>query len=305
MKKTILMIILSFVYQNTSACDVCGSSLGGNYLGILPQFGKNFVGMRWSQSHFSASMNHNSQYLGPEYSNDTYNKVEVWGRFYINKNIQVFAFIPYSFNQMDGTHQKLNMNGLSDVTLSANYLLINNGENLSKKTKHFLSGGLGIKLPTGKYNFEDQGELVNPTFQLGSGSFDFSLSTIYTIRYNKMGSNFETGYKLNTYNKNDYRFGNQFYVSNQFFYWQNLKSLTLLPNAGLYFEHGSHHQDGLVTQTNSGGNALLLNTGLEVYVRNFSVGFSFKKPIVQNYNSDSISKIEASNRFMTSLTFNF
>jgi len=306
MKKLILIISIIFVIQFQSfSCDVCGCSLGGNYFGILPQFGKNFVGMRWSQASFHASMNHNSNYLSPEYSDDTFNKLEIWGRFYINKKIQVFAFIPYSFNQMEGTHQSVRSNGLSDITLSSNYLIINNGEDASKKIKHSLSVGLGLKLPTGKYNFEDQGELVNPNFQMGTGSTDISFSSIYTVRYNKVGSNLETGYKVNSANKNDYRFGNQFYVANHFFYWQQVKSIAVLPNAGLYFENGQKHKDGKVIQNNTGGHSLLLSTGIEAYVKSFTIGFNFKLPLVQNYNTDDISEISAAHRITASFSFNF
>ncbi|HRG08837.1 MAG TPA: hypothetical protein PLJ08_09690, partial [Cyclobacteriaceae bacterium] len=233
---TSLILLLLLASTNTHACDVCGCSLGGNYFGILPQFNKNFVGLRWSQAKFYAHMNHDSQYLGEEYSNDTYTKVELWGRFYINKRVQLFAFVPYSFNNMNGTEQKIKTHGLGDVTLLSNIMLLNTGESKTSKFKHTLMAGGGIKLPTGKNNLEDGGLLVNPNFQLGTGSVDFLLSTVYTIRYQKVGFNTEAGYKINTRNNNDYLFGNQFNLSGQFFYWQNVKAFSFLPNAGLHYE---------------------------------------------------------------------
>jgi len=306
MKKIFATItLLLFLQQINFACDACGCSLGGNYYGILPQFGKNFVGLRWSQAKFYAYMDHQSEYLEPEHSNDTYNKLEVWGRFYVNKKLQVFAFIPYSFNHMDGTHQTIHSNGLSDITLSVNYLVVNTGEEWSKKIKHTWSIGTGIKIPTGKYTLEDKGKLVNSNFQLGTGSTDFLFSSIYTVRYQKLGSNIETGYKLNTANKNDYKFGNQFYAAYQFFYWQRVKSVVLLPNAGLFFEQAQRHKEENTFKTNTGGYALLATAGLEIYIGNFTIGANYKHPLVQHFNSDNITEIKSKDRLTTSVTFNF
>jgi hypothetical protein len=302
---TSLMFLLLLASINTHACDVCGCSLGGNYFGILPQFNKNFVGLRWSQAKFYAHMNHDSQYLGEEYSNDTYNKVELWGRFYVNKRIQVFAFVPYSFNNMNGTEQKIKTHGLGDVTLLSNIMLFNTGEDKTTKWKHTLMAGGGIKLPTGKNDLEDGGLLVNPNFQLGTGSVDFLLSTVYTIRYQKVGFNTEAGYKINTRNNNDYLFGNQFNLSGQFFFWQNVKAFSFLPNVGLHYEAAQKHKAANIEQLNTGGSALLFTTGMETYFKSFSLGVNYKHPLTQNYNSDAISTIESRQRWILSVTYNF
>ena len=300
MKEILLILFIAgmmVVRYDAAACDVCGCSLGGGYYGILPQFNKNFVGLRWSQAKFYAYMNHRSEYLQEEHSNDTYNKVELWGRFYIGKRLQIFAFVPYSYNTMRGTEQNVTASGLADITLSANYLLINTGDS-TRMFKHTLSAGAGIKLPTGENNLTDHGELVHPNFQMGTGSTDFLLSAIYTVRYGKLGSNVETGYKINTANADEYRFGNQFHASYQFFYWQNVKSITLLPNAGLYYEQADNHKDGRAIQTNTGGSALLVSAGMETYVSRFTIGFNYKHPLTQKYNSDNIADIQGKDRYV-------
>ncbi|MEO0333200.1 MAG: hypothetical protein AAF223_16195, partial [Bacteroidota bacterium] len=67
-----LFILIITTVSSSHACDVCGCSLGSNYFGILPQFDKHFVGVRWHHSSFFAQMNHNSELLEREYSNDSY-----------------------------------------------------------------------------------------------------------------------------------------------------------------------------------------------------------------------------------------
>lgn len=306
MKKIYILLSLILLYSlPTHACDVCGCSLGGNYFGILPQFNKNFIGLRWSQAKFYAYMNHQSEYLSPEYSNDTYNKVELWGRFYVTKKFQIFAFIPYAYNDMNGSHQNITNRGLSDITVLANYLLLNTGESETSKWKHTLVAGGGLKLPTGSSDLAYNGSIVNRNFQLGTGSVDFLANAMYTLRYQKAGFNAETGYKLNTSNKDDYHFGNQFHASGQFFYWQNVKSFSFLSNAGIYYEQSDKHKDGEALQSNTGGYALLATAGLETYIKKFSIGINYKHPIKQNFNSDAIADIEAKDRWSMSVTYNF
>ncbi|UII25704.1 transporter [Fulvivirga maritima] len=242
---------------------------------------------------------------GEEYSHDTYSQVELWGRFYLTERLQVFAFVPYGYNDMDGTEQVVSNSGLGDISVMANYMLVNTGDDDGKTFKHTLMVGGGVKLPTGDSDMKDRGELVNPNFQLGTGSTDFMVNSIYTIRYQKIGLNAETGYKINTRNSDDYLFGNQFHASAQFFYWQNIGDFSFLPNVGTYFESAESHEEGKIKNENTGGNALLLSTGLETYYKKFTVGFNYKHPLSQDFNSDDIASIESKSRMMVSLTYNF
>lgn len=305
MKKILILIItLAAAFTSSHACDVCGCSLGGSYYGILPQFGKNFIGLRWSQAKFYAHMNHGAV-LGEEHSNDTYRKMELWGRYYINDRIQLFAFVPYSYNSMNGTEQKIKTHGLGDVSILANYLILNTGENKTRKFKHTLMAGAGIKVPTGRYDLEDNGLIVNRNFQLGTGSVDFIVSAVYTIRYQKVGLNSEAGYKINTRNNHEYLFGNQFHASTRFFYWQNIGAVSVLPNVGAYYEQAAQHRDNEIIQANTGGNAVLLSAGLEIYYRMVSVGFTYQDPVRQKFNSDDVAEITSRDRLSVSLTFSF
>jgi len=305
MKKYVLSALLISVTLPSLACDACGCSLGGNYFGILPQFNKNFVGLRWSQARFHASMNHDSDLLLPESSNDTYHKLELWGRFYITPKIQLFAFVPYSYNSMDGTEQTVSTRGVGDITISSNYLIFNTGEDRIRRFKHTLIAGAGVKLPTGDFKLEDNGALVNPNFQLGTGSVDFLFTSVYTLRFQKLGLNTESGYKINTRNNNDYLFGNQFHASSQVFFWQNAGAFSFLPNAGMYYEYGRTHRDGNIIQANTGGYSWIATAGLETYFRNLTLGFSYRHPLQQKYNSDTIAEITAKDRWSVAFTFNF
>lgn len=304
-KLYITFIMLTLTVTASLGCDVCGCSLGSNYFGILPQFDKHFVGVRWHYSSFFARMNHSSEYLENEYSNDTYQTFELWGRFYLTDRIQLFASIPYSYNRMDGSHQRVAASGLGDISVLANYALVNTGEDVGNPWRHTWLIGGGVKLPTGDFRQQDQGLLVNPNFQLGTGSTDFVLNTIYTVRFNNVGLNMGATQQLNTENPEGYRFGSQRNISGQFFYWRQMKALSLLPNIGLYYETGSMHKDNGIRQVNTGGEVWLAQAGLDVYYRNASIGFTYKQPVAQHMNSDEIADIESKERMVFSLIYNF
>ncbi|MBL0740677.1 hypothetical protein JI741_05580 [Chryseolinea sp. Jin1] len=299
-----VLILLSLAASCPArACDVCGCSLGGNYFGILPLYNKNFVGLRWSQAKFHSYIAP-TQYLSAQQSNDTYAKVELWGRYYLTKRIQLFAFVPYAYNNMNGTDQAVSASGLGDISIMANYVVVNTGESKSD-FKHTLIAGGGVKLPTGKFDLEDKGKIINRNFQLGTGSVDFNVNAVYTLRYKKTGINVETGYKINTRNSHEYLFGNQYRASAQLFYWQTAGAFSFLPHAGMNYEQAAMHKDGDIIQVNTGGSAWLGSGGVDIYINRFTLGVNYQKPVSQHYNSDATADITSKARWTTSLTFNF
>lgn len=297
------ILICNLVTTKSIACDVCGCSLGGNYFGILPLYNKNFVGLRWSQATFHSYIAP-TQNLPAQHSHDTYRKMELWGRYYVTKRIQLFAFVPYASNEMDGTDQKVSAQGLGDINLMANYVLLNTGEERSD-FKHTLIAGGGFKLPTGKFSLTDKGKIINRNFQMGTGSVDFNLNAVYTVRFKKTGINIETGYKINTRNNVDYLFGNQYRASAQLFFWQRIGPVSILPHAGMNYEQAAMHKDGNIIQVNTGGTALLASGGMDIYVSRFTAGLNYQEPVLQHYNSDETADIKSKARWTASLTFNF
>jgi len=304
MKKIIVLsILLVAVIQHGVACDICGCSLGGNYFGILPLYNKNFIGLRWSQAKFHSYMAP-TQNMSSQHSNDTYNKMEVWGRFYVAKRVQVFAFIPYVYNDMNGSDQNVSAHGLGDINVMTNFVVVNTSDNKSD-FKHMLIGGGGMKLPTGKFSMTDKGKIINRNFQVGTGSLDFNLNVVYTLRYKKTGINVESGYKINTRNRDEYLFGNQYRASAQLFFWHKAGLFSFLPHGGINYEQAARHRNGEIIQVNTGGSAWLGSGGIDVYIGRVTVGVNYQKPISQHYNSDESADITSKARWTSSVTFNF
>lgn len=299
MKKIFLTVIaLLSINISSQACDK-GCTMGGSYMGILPQFHKNFVGLRYSTRSYTTTATH-GQHV--QVTDEHFATAELWGRFVPVRNVQIFAFVPYMFNEQTGGHHAIKSSGLGDVTLMANYSLLNTGDNPGLNLKHTLQVGGGIKLATGAYRKQEHGEQLAPNMQPGTGSTDYLANGIYTIRYKQLGLSNDLTYRFNTENSKGYRFGNRVSASSNLFYWQNVKGISLLPSAGVYYEHAKGDQIEGAPNLQKGGDSFFTNLGLSVYVKNIAVGGTLQLPVS---STEAHHHTEGNRRSMVSLTYMF
>ncbi|GHA57019.1 transporter family protein [Pontibacter akesuensis] len=291
MKKLfILALAFAGISFTSQACDG-GCTMGGSYLGILPQVHKNLFGVRYLNSSYTITSTYTHLHDGVpethhEQTDNIFRTAELWGRYTPIRGMQVFAFVPYRFNEHvmpDMTHRS---SGLGDVTLLANYAVINTGDSLNYTLKHTLRVGGGIKLPTGSFSSgHDHGPV---SMQPGTGSTDYIVTGIYTIRFDKLGLNSDVTYNRNNKNSAGYQFGNCLSASSNLFYWQNMGSeVTLLPSAGLYYEKAEADKVSGEVNAQTGDESMYGNLGLSVYLQNFSVSAMLQKNISTTTNRDT------------------
>jgi hypothetical protein len=291
MKKVFLLFYLLLVVATAPACDICGCGVGSYYFGVMPQFNKNFAGLRYRSMSFESHLN--SRILRTQ---EYFHTMELWTRFYASPKLQLMAFVPYSFNtQSDVNQVSKRLQGLNDVAVMANYNVLNlylKNDTLVRKFKHNLWLGGGLKLPTGAYNFEEQdaGQVANANFQLGSGSLDFLLTAFYNVRYLNWGFNQDISYKINTSNSKDYRFGNRISGNSNVFYIQQIqKNLALMPYTGLYYEHSGQDFRSKEQIRETGGYFTAANVGLDVYIaQRVTVGANYQIPLSQNLGNGEL-----------------
>jgi len=269
---------------NAAVSCTCGSFAGGSYYGIMPQYHKNVAGLRWFHRSFESVPIDESERT----SSEIFNTVEAWGRFYPVKRIQLLAFIPFNFNATDDG-SKQSVSGFGDISLSANYTVVNTSDSCERKWRHLLLAGAGIKLPAGRYKVKDDNGDINPYLQPGTGSVDFTFYSVYSIRFKKFGMQADAEYRSNTKNKQGYKFGNTFTGSAKLFYWQAAGKLIFLPNAGISFLSAMKDDEFGFELSNTGGNELLATFGLDVYFRRFMTGFTYKHPAYQNLAEGTVS----------------
>ncbi len=230
------ILIASLCFQQTAtACDACGCSSAGNYIGMLPAYSTSFVGLRYSFQQFSGTGTHGDELINSH--SEVFHRTELWGRFYPHKRVQTLISVPYQNHALTEAGITENLSGLGDIKAFVHYAVINK-MNPESDWKHTLLLGAGVKLANGKYmqrNATKQRFL--PQFQIGSGSTDLTINGVYSIQYKNTGANLESGLWLKQANELDYHFGNQLYVNTTFYWRKPIGGTTLLPSVNYTFEH--------------------------------------------------------------------
>jgi len=295
MKYTISCVLLIVCMTTaTDACDVCGASASGQGLGLLPQMNRHFAGIQYQYVELHSRHVPLSELKPVIYSDEYYRTAQLWGRYCIADRLQLFAFVPYRFNS--STHQGgSSVNGIGDISILANYVLVQNSDS-DGIIQHRLLGGVGIKLPTGKYaGISDLDKLGLPNMQPGSGSFDIPFNANYTLQYRNIGLNVDIGYVVTTPGSDQHKYGNRLNAQLNGFYRISYRRMVLLPIAGLRTEHSGHDYDNYAKRwqnLQSGGYILSYSAGLQLYFQQLGLQFQYSKPMKQYYSNGNINALQ-------------
>jgi len=142
-----------------------------------------------------------------------------------------------------------------------------------------------VKLPTGKFVIDasDPDVAAVANTQVGSGTTDLLLNGMYNISINKLGINTTVNYKINSANKEEYKFGNKLTAGSFAYYVFPLKSVIISPNVGLLYEHTEHSELSSNKVDLTGGKILQGSVGTEISFKRIAVGLSVQLPVAQNF----------------------
>ncbi len=313
MKKYIVLLLFVFQYTNTTAtthppkpnpfkkyytvfddCDGCGSG-GGGSMGFASMLNSNFVGLRYFNQQYKSS---DGLYSNSLWYNESFNTIQVWARIPVYKNIQVSALIPYHFHQRETPTGNQKITGIGDITVIAMYRFYQTKKD-STFFRHTVQAGVGVKAPTGKFDQANAGT-INPSFQVGTGSWDYLLATEYIIKRKQFGLNTMLNYVIKTENDKKYRFGNQFNYAGTFFYLFEKKDFSLAPQIGFAGEVYESNYQYTELVRNTSGDVIFSKIGLELGQNKFSFGANLMLPINQNLAGN---RVEAKYRWSLNLNY--
>ncbi len=297
MQRIITLCVLMVYTINMYACNICGCSAMSGTPGILPKFQSHFIGIRQSIRYVEAT--HPVSLLTPveQKSKEQYLSTEIWGRWYPHKRIQVFGFVPFNQFTKTESNSTTQLNGLGDVSLLINYLIIQTPDTTSKSFRQVWMAGSGIKLNTGKYQIGE-----SPGFQLGSGTNDLQLYTSHTARYGNAGVLNELQYRITGTNPDYYKFGNKFNWSTKLFYWKKLGRTSILPSIGVFYEKGKYDIWRSIRQAKTGSQLTMSGVGIDIYFKNLAITGNCYLPIHQYINAGLVKE---QSRIQINLIYNF
>ncbi len=286
MQKIVCIAFLMLCTYHSKSCDVCACAASGSQLGILPQFSRHFMGVKYQYSSYD-SKPHNAV-ESSTLTRETFHTTQLWTRIVAHRRIHFFAFLPYKVNIRNTENATVKVNGIGDAMLLTNVILFNTDQNSTQKLKQALQVGGGLKLPTGKSDKIINGLMLHSNMQTGTGSFDIPLNLIYTLRYQSFGGNAEINFTKNGINKQHFQFGNRTTASMRFFAWKEIKKISLLPNLGATYENSSMDKQQSHIQAFTGGSNLQGNIGLDIYYSKFGLNLLFQAPLYQKMGDGNI-----------------
>lgn len=276
-------------------CDACGCSASGGGMGFSSMIDRNFVGVRYFNQSYSSreGIFNNSPWV-----DEHFNTVQVWARIPVFKNFQVSALVPYHFHNRELSTGSQTIEGLGDITILGMYTVYQTQTDTTA-FRHTVQAGAGIKAPTGKYDSANNGS-VNPSFQVGTGSWDYLLAAEYVITRKQWGGNAMANYVLKTENDKNYLFGNQFNYAGTLFYVWEKDRITLVPQAGVAGEVYAANEHYGEEVPNTAGEILFGKLGVEAGLGKFSLGLNAMLPISQHLTGG---KVEANYRWSVNLNY--
>lgn len=276
-------------------CDACGCSASGGSMGFSSMLNSNFVGVRYFYQRYRSN---DKLYTDSPWHEENFNTVQLWARIPVFKNVQVSVLAPFHFNNRATTSGKESISGMGDVTVMGMYKIYQTHKD-STFLVHTLQLGAGIKMPVGKFDSANNGS-VNPSFQLGTGSWDYLLVSEYAVKRKNFGLNTMLNYIIKTENEKQYRFGNQFNYAGTLFYVWSKEKYSMAPQLGLAGEvYANNYQYGEKVR-NTAGDILFGKFGLEFGKDKLSVGANTMLPINQNLTGG---RVEASYRWSVNLNY--
>ncbi len=291
----VAVLSILFFPKSSNGCDACGCSSGGNFVGLLPQFNKKFVGLRLKNNlfkvnpeNFTGLGSHDDDHHHQLPHQNNYTTTELWARFYPAKRLQLMMFVPFSVNTKTEDGQTEQIKGIGDMSALLSVVVFNTTDSLEDNFRHALLLGAGVKLPTGKYQQRDDQKVAYvPNFQVGTGAYSLLMNVIYTARLGKFGFNSNLSYSGNGTAETDYHFGNTFNTAQTIFYWIKTKHISLIPNAGIFYENAKVDTQYDSPQPYTGGRNTYGTFGSEFYFGRFALGGNYQLPINKQHNNEA------------------
>ena len=333
LKRILVVVALMFIYNISFACDLCTIYLGinpndyQNSIGIQYRYrafekdynNPTFNGFASKQrikgmpqdKHGGAGLPTTKEsYLYAE----EFNSYDITLNVYLHPKWQLNISTYFADNYIMQDDSIIgNVGGIGDVNLLIKYQLINSQNNCDTIPKnkfiHRLTFGAGISLPTGNYNKEYVTGMetefkpnvivgtpimeLDPHMQAGTGSFGYLVLMEYLVKVNSFGINFNTSYKINTTNKNDFKFANRFNSNVALFsLFKISKKINLMPQMGMAYEQSKRDTYQHEPYMDSGGEVLFANAGINIFYDKLRFGLTYYHPVYQGlYDDQPLNKL--------------
>jgi hypothetical protein len=270
--------LLLLVSNKTLACDVCSTTSNSGGIGWLTQ--RNQVGLFYLGQNFRT---YDGFYSNAKKVKENYNTLLLSGSYFPIEWLGIQAQIPVHFHQRTYVDkEKLNTKGFGDPTLIVSVNKTWERNSLTLKGQAFVGSKFSL------VDYQTYSEyVVNPSFQRGSGGFDYLLGGQLNVLQKKNLYLFKTAFTLKTENDIEFKFGNQWQTEIGYLRkWNNTK----LPSIGISLEHlyFNKNQTAGYIDHNTGGFLFTANILAKYEYKKYNFLLNYKQPLKQNLNKNRL-----------------
>lgn len=316
MKKLFVLGALLLAVLPGRACDQCGCGL---LLGVQPYDHANNFGFQWRMRYLHGDimplatapikvLKHAGHSDAPADVPASYTEVyavlEARGQFWLGQRMSLTASIPLlnNFQAVDGIRHA-DIYAVGDPMLLARYaVLASTSGPDTTRLRHRLTVGLGVKLPLGRTDVEQFGRELPHDLQPGTGTWDGMLTLEYTVRGGAWGTSLGLMGRYNGEMEGGYRMGHNATFTSEVFRIIPIKSVSLLPSAGVYFESTMQDEMDGVADPSTGENTLFSHLGARLWWHNIGVSFTWQHALVNDIGALMIPNRE---RFTAGIIYSF
>lgn len=292
-----IIILFTFIPFFTFACDICGCFMGltpydnQSNFGVLYRYRSynGYVGQKHlsfpNGGSFFIPKDDNTAPLTGHNGNpedyELYRTLELRGRYFVHKRIELNAIVPYNANSERYNGYTTSISGIGDVNVYAGYHLIRKIE--QQKFSQRLIVGAGLKLPTGKNDIKSNSGIRYATLmQPGTGSTDGFLYANYMVGFRNFGVSINGSYKFNGENENQEGVANSVTTFINVFYTQRLsKNWQVMPSAQFFYEKSAGETYKGINTGDHQMHNLMGGLGADLYYKNIALNIGFQRNIWQ------------------------
>lgn len=265
------------------SCDICSG-----FFEIVPNDRRSSIGFHYSTLYRNGYPVVHTKHaghlnlIGSEVKEifDTY---ELRGRYAFTERIfgEIAVPIRNIYQGVDG-NQRFDFWGLGDIQLQATYRPLSKLSPSGWNNRLDITGGFDI--PSGSWLDSSDYILIDPIYQMGSGSFDVWGGLSYMVRYKFIGFSLQGMYRHNTKNVLHYRFGDMATIDASLFALINENNWTFMPRAGVFYEWGQNSEIRGLIDEYSGGAILSLQFGVSVNYKQWQLNAFVRNTLRQISN---------------------
>lgn len=279
-----IFVLAAILWQTTIlACDICSG-----FYEIIPNDRKSSIGFNYTtlfRNGYPIVHTKHSGHLnlvGSEVKEifDTY---ELRGRYSFTDRIFGEVAIPIrNIYQGVNGNRRFDYWGMGDIQLQVSARPLSKLSPNGWNNRLDLFGGMDV--PSGNWLDSNANILIDPVYQMGSGSFDFWGGLSYMVRYKFIGLSLQGMYRHNTRNALDYKFGDMATADAALFGLISAGDVKFMPRAGVFFEWGRKSEVRGLLDEFSGVSILSMQWGLSVSYKQFQVNMFLRNTMLQKTN---------------------